>query len=111
MRTVKDTEREKRWRKANPVKFAAHQRRYQLKTKYKLSPEQYDKLLAGQNGHCALCDKVDYGWGRGKGLVLDHCHKTGRVRGFVCHKCNVGLSRFEDSIDLLQKAIDYLNSH
>jgi hypothetical protein len=43
--------------------------------------------------------------------VLDHSHKTGLFRGWICNSCNSGLGQFGDSPELLQKAIDYLNKH
>jgi hypothetical protein len=41
-------------------------------------------------------------------LCLDHCHKTGRVRGMLCPLCNTSLGGFRDSTTVLQRAIDYL---
>lgn len=41
-------------------------------------------------------------------LSVDHNHKTGAVRGLLCNGCNMGLGRFEDNIEWLQNAIDYL---
>jgi hypothetical protein len=42
-------------------------------------------------------------------LIIDHDHKTGEIRGFLCYRCNVGLGFFDDCIDGVQKALDYLN--
>jgi hypothetical protein len=42
--------------------------------------------------------------------VIDHCHKTNKFRGWLCHKCNRSLGGFNDSIELLNKAIDYLKN-
>jgi hypothetical protein len=41
-------------------------------------------------------------------LVVDHNHKTGMIRGLLCHRCNTGLGHFEEKIDLLHNAIEYL---
>lgn len=40
--------------------------------------------------------------------VMDHDHKTGKYRGYICHSCNRGLGIFQDSIPLLNNAIEYL---
>lgn len=50
---------------------------------------------------CDLCGEVGP-------LHVDHCHKTGAVRGVLCHLCNTGLGSFRDSPTLLARAINYL---
>ena len=53
--------------------------------------------------HCMLCKtKTDE-------LEVDHCHKTGAMRGWTCKNCNTGLGKFHDDPKLLAKAIEYLN--
>lgn len=69
-------------------------------SRYNLSLEEYDKLL--QNG-CQVC-------GSKERPHLDHDHKTGKFRGLLCGKCNTGLGMFDDSIDKLNKIINYLTS-
>jgi len=77
-----------------------------LKNKYGLPPADYSCPICGRNGHeCA-------GQG-GKELppwVIDHCHKTNEFRGWLCHKCNRSLGGFNDDVELLNKAINYLTS-
>lgn len=74
--------------------------------------EEYFKVYQDQNGKCKVCGregalqrtssvKTDV-------LVLDHCHASGKFRGLLCHRCNVGLGQFKDDIAVLQNAIDYL---
>lgn len=47
--------------------------------------------------------------GKKKKLVVDHCHKTLRFRGYICHKCNVGIGGLGDTLEGLMMAIKYLN--
>lgn len=42
---------------------------------------------------------------------IDHCHESGLYRGLICNDCNLGLGRFKDSINILNKAIAYLKLH
>lgn len=68
---------------------------------------EIEAFIAKDTGKCEIC-----GGGQSsktkKSLCLDHCHKTGKLRGWLCHECNVGLGRFKDDIALLQRAIDYI---
>ena len=41
-------------------------------------------------------------------LQLDHCHITGKFRGWLCYSCNLGLGKLRDSVELLQRGIKYL---
>lgn len=80
-------------------------RRRDLKRKYNLTLAEYDQLSESQKGVCKLCQKVDATY---KYLTVDHCHKTGKVRGLLCHLCNKGLGHFKDCPQLLEKALAYL---
>jgi hypothetical protein len=51
---------------------------------------------------CDLCLREDVT------TVIDHNHVTGGVRGVLCTRCNTGLGKFLDGVDLLKKAIAYL---
>ena len=63
------------------------------------------EFYALQDGKCAICGKRD----ELRRLALDHCHKTGKLRGLLCMQCNTGLGQFRDDTNLLQKAITYLS--
>lgn len=83
-------------------------RKWNLRRRYKMSPEEYDSLLASQNGLCAICHKPKSDNKQSTLLYVDHHHGKNVVRGLLCHHCNSGLGAFRDSIDLLKRAIKYL---
>ncbi len=78
-----------------------------LKSKYGLSEDDYNSMLDDQGNSCALCDK-SFSILSSNLIHVDHCHKTGDVRGILCKDCNVGLGLLGDDIEGLLKAIDYL---
>lgn len=84
---------------------AAGKQRKKLRDKYGLTLEQYGQMLSSQNGVCAICLGVER---TGKRLAVDHCHRTGTVRGLLCFACNTALGKFSDSADLLRRAASYL---
>ncbi len=51
---------------------------------------------------CEICGRAD------SRLHVDHDHQTGEVRGMLCSQCNTGLGLFQDSLDRLTKAKEYL---
>lgn len=58
---------------------------------------------------CPICNKTTIA-GISK-IVLDHCHKTGEVRGYLCESCNTGIGRFDDNKIILERAIKWLKEH
>lgn len=77
----------------------------QLRTSYGISEYDYNRILKEQNDVCKICGGVSKD---GKPLHVDHCHKTGRIRGLLCSLCNLGLGAFRDSSELLILASRYL---
>lgn len=75
--------------------------------KYNISLEEYKNILEKQNNKCLICgyDKLD---DTNFFPVIDHCHKTNKVRGMLCMNCNMGLGKFKDNIFFLENAIKYL---
>lgn len=72
-----------------------------IKSKYGISREEYDSITSNP---CTICGAVE-------NIVLDHCHKTGKVRGALCQSCNVGLGGFKDDVVKLENAIRYLKDN
>jgi len=79
-------------------------------SRYGITEEDYQIMWANQQGKCAICGRKETQNARQKRLGIDHCHSTGLVRGLLCDKCNNLLSRADDNIDVLQKAIQYLRA-
>ena len=68
--------------------------------------DEYDRLFAQQNGCCAICHSS----AEGRRLVVDHDHKTGKIRGLLCLGCNVGIGHLRDDVTILESAINYLKA-
>jgi hypothetical protein len=71
--------------------------------------ELYLKMVSQQNDCCAICS--DHRDTMKRNLDVDHDHITGKVRGLLCSKCNTGIGKLKESIDILEKAINYLKKH
>ena len=84
-------------------------RKSSLKHRYGITLQNYDAMVEEQAGVCAIC-KTNTNGGRGLGsrLAVDHDHITGLVRGLLCSMCNQGIGMFKDDVELLHKAIAYL---
>ncbi len=94
----------RQYKKQNPLRL----RNWQLKQKYNINLEMYEQLLKSQNKACAICKTKNPGTFKGKNFFVDHCHKTGKVRGLLCINCNKSLPLIENK-KLLNRAIRYLN--
>lgn len=72
------------------------------------TPEMYNAMYQAQGGLCAICktDKPDLP--KGDNFAVDHCHKTKRVRGLLCNRCNLVLGKAEDDPLLLEAMAAYL---
>ena len=68
--------------------------------------EEHDALFAAQGFACGACGADSPN--SKKGWSTDHCHETGKVRGILCHHCNVGLGHAKDDISALRAWISYL---
>jgi hypothetical protein len=75
-----------------------------LPRKYGLTEVQRAELIASQGGVCCICLSAP-------ATHVDHCHKTGRVRGVLCFNCNSGLGLLRDDPDAMNRAADYLEGN
>lgn len=118
--------RNRSWEKRNPEKvkrnkaltYLRHCARYSeesIARQHQITVNEYRKLIESQNNLCAICGKQESRIARKdrsvSPLSIDHCHKTGKIRGLLCGKCNMALGGFEDSIEMMQNAITYLRVH
>jgi len=90
-----------------PLRLRQHYDRTHILRGYGLTVEDYNELYAQQNGRCAIC-------GRHQGelrdaMCVDHCHKTNKVRGLLCRRCNMAIGGLKDDKDLVMRAYEYLN--
>jgi hypothetical protein len=92
------------WSKENPIK-----RKSQRLREFGTDLEWYNSTLSKQGGACAICGHSDMS----KPRIfphIDHCHTTGKPRGLLCGRCNIGLGYFRDDPELLKGAIKYLRA-
>lgn len=73
----------------------------ELRVRYGLVPAQWHELFEGQRGVCAICH------GPMKQICVDHCHRTGRVRGLLCSWCNAMLACI-DADGFVERALAYI---
>ena len=75
------------------------------KKEYNLTQEELDNMKTFANGICEIC-KNSY-----DKLCIDHDHQTGKIRGLLCHNCNLALGNLRENIEYFQNAIYYLQKH
>jgi len=89
----------RRWAKDN----AAARDEYKYERRYGFRYDERDRRLALQNFLCQICSKDIQ-----KNYQTDHCHKTGKVRGFLCMNCNTILGLSGDNPTVLRAGAEYL---
>lgn len=92
---------DKAWRLKNPTKS----REAYLKRTYKITLEEYELIKLIQEKRCGICLE------KKPRLVVDHCHKSKKVRGLLCTTCNAGIGQLKESVWILGEAIKYLTRH
>lgn len=81
----------------------------------RITVDRYHEMVKEQDNKCGICEREetckDPKHDRVRRLSIDHCHRTGNVRGLLCHSCNTAIGKFKDDIELLHKAIRYITQH
>ena len=84
-----------------------------LKKYHGIGVDEFNAMMDKQSGLCAICNgperSRDPKTKQTRNLAVDHCHKTGLVRGLLCTDCNTALGGFKDDTGRLKAAIDYLD--
>lgn len=70
-------------------------------SRYKMTIEELRLFKRSRGNRCEICE-------RSKSLYIDHCHKTGRVRGLLCSGCNTAIGQFKEDPVVFRRAMSYL---
>jgi hypothetical protein len=85
-----------------------------IKRIYGITEKEYNEMLNNQNNVCSIClqsERRKAHNGNVCNLSIDHNHKTGKIRGLLCHDCNVAIGHFDDNSETLERAIKYLKNN
>jgi len=76
-----------------------------LKQNFGMTLTEYDLMSNSQGDVCKICGGIN---ADGRRLAVDHNHKTGKIRGLLCQKCNLILGYANEDTEILARAIVYL---
>jgi hypothetical protein len=101
----------RRRQKSNPA-WQRTQRRYSMRHRYGIEPEEYEALRIAQDGRCAVCDipSTDLiGTPRHRSLHIDHDHASGAIRGLLCNGCNRAIGYISNDPRVAAAMAEYLS--
>jgi hypothetical protein len=110
-RYKRESSKQKEYSKKYRMEHREWEKNSQLKSRYGITLDEYNELSVKQNGVCAIClnnEKSKNKFGNTRNLYVDHDHKTGKVRGLLCHNCNSMLGYSGDNPMILKIGKDYL---
>ena len=93
------------WQAKNPEKVEDTQ----LKRRYGITLDQKKQLLNDQGHSCPLCLRHQEKLNRP--LMVDHCHKTKKVRELLCFTCNTALGLINDDINIALRLVQYIQRY
>jgi hypothetical protein len=74
-----------------------------------VTEDDYWRMYYEQEGKCGICHRRLYSK-RYKAFCVDHNHSTDAIRGLLCHNCNRALGMFRDTVEVLERAILWLQN-
>ena len=78
---------------------------------YGITVADYDRMLSEQDGKCGICKRDTPSTNpRFQFFAVDHCHKSGKVRGLLCQKCNGTLGWHEANAESILGYLEKANS-
>lgn len=116
-------EKYREWERKKRYKNIDKSRYREVLKKHNIATAEYESLVINSQGLCAICKREERRMSR-NGLTtirlqLDHCHACKDngykgirvVRGILCAACNRAIGYFEDNVEFLKSAIQYLEQH
>lgn len=98
-------QRSREWRANHAVHSRELEREARLRRKYGMTVENYNRMLLLQNFGCAACRRRP-----DEELVIDHDHRSGRVRGLLCRHCNTVLGLVFEDPENLSRLANYIQT-
>lgn len=98
-------------KKKNPDKYKEQSRWRRILKKYGLTKEDWMAIHKAQDGRCYICQRTEEQIKKSKSkfLVVDHCHKTNKIRGLLCSNCNRQiLGMIRDNVEIAKRIVTYL---
>lgn len=96
------------WR--NKSSFRERDRKRKLLKRHGVTLEQYTSMLNTQCGVCRICSLPPTSKRNHEkyNLCVDHCHKTGKIRGLLCKSCNLAIGNMSDNLEWANNIVKYL---
>lgn len=98
----------RKWREKNRQQIRRQRFERGLRDVHGITVEDWARMFHSQGGRCAGClDPLRDGWG----TAVDHCHRTDKVRGLLCIRCNRSLGVLRERPETLRRLADYIERH
>lgn len=110
MSNYKNSDKRKQQDKDYAKKNSKKLQMQRIKRRYNLDEDSSYRLVDKVTYKCECCG-FKYNEECKRKLHVDHCHTTDKVRGVLCHSCNLALGLLEESIDRVNLLAKYIKDH